>query len=139
MLEEVGKRHGVSRCRFFIGPSDPARKRVRGVMTSDLPSDKPPPVDLLEATEDLYRQAAEDLVQAQRKLRQGSVDEVKAATQAVKDLKAAFQLVMDERTRIEKLRKQVAGVVHGYAIDFDAARAEIGRRLACLRDAGGGG
>jgi len=139
MLEEVGKRHGVTRCRFFIGPSDPARKRVRGVMTSDLPSDKPPPVDLLEATEDLYRQAAEDLVQAQRKLRQGSVDEVKAATQAVKDLKAAFQLVMDERTRIEKLRKQVAGVVHGYAIDFDAARAEIGRRLACLRDAGGGG
>jgi len=139
MLEEVGKRHGATRCRFFIGPSGPARKRVRGVMTSDLPSDKPPPVDLLEATEDLYRQAAEDLVQAQRKLRQGSVDEVKAATQAVKDLKAAFQLVMDERTRIEKLRKQVAGVVHGYAIDFDAARAEIGRRLACLRDAGGGG
>ncbi|MFN5826337.1 MAG: hypothetical protein ACK446_04805, partial [Rhodobacterales bacterium] len=89
-------------------------------MTSDLPSDEPPPVDLLAATEDLYRQAAEDLVQAQRKLRQGSVDEVKAATQAVKDLKAAFQLVMDERTRIEKLRKQVAGVVHDYAIDFDA-------------------
>jgi hypothetical protein len=107
-------------------------------MTSDLPSDDPPPVDLLEATEDLYRQAAEDLVLAQRKLRQGSVDEVKAATQAVKDLKVAFQLMMDERTRIEKLRKQVAGVVHDYAIDFDAARAEIGRRLACLRDAGGG-
>lgn len=107
-------------------------------MTSDLPSDDPPRVDLLEATEDLYRQAAEDLVLAQRKLRQGSVDEVKAAAQAVKDLKAAFQLVMDERTRIEKLRKQVAGVVHDYAIDFDAARAEIGRRLACLRHAGGG-
>ena len=68
-----------------------------------------------------------------------TVDEVKAAAQAVKDLKAAFQMVMDERTRIEKLRKQIAGVVHDYAIDFDAARAEIGRRLACLRDAGGGG
>ena len=25
-----------------------------------------------------------------------------------------------------------------YALDFDAARSEIGRRLACLRDAGGG-
>jgi HEPN domain-containing protein len=107
-------------------------------MTSDLPSDDPPRVDLLEATEDLYRQAAEDLVLAQRKLRQGSVDEVKAAAQAVKDLKAAFQLVMEERTRIEKLRKQIAGVVHDYAIDFDAARTEIGRRLACLRNAGGG-
>jgi HEPN domain-containing protein len=107
-------------------------------MTCDLPSDEPRPVDLLAATEELYRQAAEDLVLAQRKLRQGSVDEVKAAAQAVKDLKAAFQLVMDERTRIETLRKKVAGVVHDYAIDFDAARAEVGRRLACLRDAGGG-
>ena len=138
MREEVGKRHGVSWRRFCICPCDPARQRVQGVMIQDFPSDDPPPVDLLEATEDLYRQAAEDLVLAQRKLRRGSVDEVKAAAQAVKDLKAAFQLVMDERTRIEKLRKQVAGVVHDYAIDFDAARAEVGRRLACLRDAGGG-
>ena len=138
MLEEVGKRHGETRRRFFICPCDPARQRVQGLMTRDLPSDDPPPVDLLAATEDLYRQAAEDLVLAQRKLRQGTLDDVKAATQAVKDLKAAFQLVMDERTRIEKLRKQIAGVVHDYAIDFDAARTEVGRRLACLRDAGGG-
>ena len=137
MLEEVGKRHGVPRGRFFICPCDPARKRVQGLMTSDLPSDDPPPVDLLEATEDLYRQAAEDLVLAQRKLRQGSVDEVKAAAQAVKDLKAAFQLVMDERTRIEKLRKQIAGSVGTGSLDMDAARDEIGRRLARLRDAGG--
>ena len=139
MLEEVGKRHGATRGRFFIGPPCLARERVQLVMMQDLPSQDSLPVDLLEATEDLYRQAAEDLVLAQRKLRQGSVDDVKAAAQAVKDLKAAFQLVMDERTRIEKLRKQVAGVVHGQAIDFDSARAEIGRRLACLRDAGGGG
>jgi hypothetical protein len=49
----------------------------------------------------------------------------------------ALQMVMDERTRVEKLRKNVAGVVRDYAIDFDAARDEIGRRLACLREAGG--
>ena len=58
--------------------------------------------------------------------------------QAVRDLKTAFQLVMDERTRVEKLRKQVAGVVGDLRLDFDAARDEIGRRLARLRDAGGG-
>ena len=138
MLEEVGKRHGATWSRFFIGPPCLARERVKLVMMQDLPSQDTLPVDLLEATEDLYREAAEDLVLAQRRLRQGSVDDVKAATQAVKDLKVAFQLVMDERTRIEKLRRQVAGVVHGHTIDFDSARAEIGRRLACLRDAGGG-
>jgi hypothetical protein len=48
-------------------------------------------------------------------------------------------MVMDERARVEKLRKQIAGVVGDHALDFDAARTEIGRRLACLRDAGGGG
>jgi len=139
MLKEVGKRHGATRCRFFICRFGLATRRVWGLMTTDVPSDDPPPVDLLEATEELYRQAAEDLALAQRKLRRGSVDEAKAAAQAVKDLKVAFQLVMDERTRIDKLRKQAAGVVHAHAIDFDAARVEIGRRLARLRDAGGGG
>lgn len=97
------------------------------------------PVDLLAETEDLYRLAAEDLARARRGLRAGQLDEAKAALQAVKDLKMAFQMVMDERARIEKLRKHVAGVVHGHELDFHAARTEIGRRLACLRDAGGGG
>jgi hypothetical protein len=97
------------------------------------------PVDLLVETEDLYRLAAEDLARARRGLRAGQIDEAKAALQAVKDLKAAFQMVMDERGRVEKLRKHVAGAIQGRELDFDAARAEIGRRLACLRDAGSGG
>ena len=108
-------------------------------MMNDFPSEDMPPVDLLKHTEDLYRQAAEDLVRAHQRIGQGSVEEMKAATQSVKDLKIAFELVMAERTRIEKLRKHVAGVAPDRAIDFDAARAEIGRRLARLRAAGGGG
>ncbi len=100
---------------------------------------KPPPVDLLAETEELYREAAEDLVRARRKLSEGRTEEVKAAVQAVKDLKAALQLVMDERARIEKLRRTAGGIVHDYALDFDAARVEIGRRLARLRSAGSGG
>ncbi|WP_097029523.1 hypothetical protein [Cereibacter ovatus] len=99
----------------------------------------PSPVDLLAETEELYREAAEDLVRARRKLSEGRVEEVKAAVQAVKDLKAALQLVMDERARIEKLRRTAGGIVHDFALDFDTARAEVGRRLARLRDAGCGG
>lgn len=94
---------------------------------------------MLAATEGLYREAAEELIRAVSRIREGQIDEVKAATQAVKDLKTAFQLVMDERTRVDKLRKQVAGTVGAGVLDFEAARAEIGRRLARLRDAGGGG
>lgn len=96
------------------------------------------PADLLAGAEGLYRDVAEELILAMHKVRQGEFGEVRAATQAVKDLRVAFQLVMDERTRVEKLRKQVAGVVRDYALDFDAARDEIGRRLARLREAGGG-
>jgi sugar (pentulose or hexulose) kinase len=97
------------------------------------------PEDILLATEQMYRQSAEDLIAAMRALREGKTDEVKVAMQAVKDLRAAFQMVMDERTRVDKLRKQVAGVAGDCAFDFDAARDEIGRRLAQLRSAGGGG
>jgi len=96
------------------------------------------PVDLLEATEGLFRETAEELIRAVNKIRAGQTDEVKTAVGAVRDLKAAFQLVMDERTRVDKLRKQVAGAVRGSELDFDAARDEIGRRLARLRDAGNG-
>jgi Na+/phosphate symporter len=100
---------------------------------------KEPSADLLKETEVLYREVAEELALAMRGVRQGETGEAKAAIQAVKDLRTAFQMVMDERTRVEKLRKQVAGVVRDYALDFDAARDEIGRRLARLREAGGGG
>ncbi|WP_197474202.1 hypothetical protein [Rhodobacter xanthinilyticus] len=97
-----------------------------------------PSADLLKETEDLYREVAQELALAMQGVRQGDLTEAKAAMQAVKDLRAAFQMVMDERTRVEKLRRQVAGVVRDYALDFDAARSEIGRRLARLREAGGG-
>ncbi len=96
------------------------------------------PRDLVAATEDMFREAAEEFYLALRKVRGGESGEVKAAMAAVKDLKAAFQLAMEERTRVDRLRKQVGGAEGGQCLDFDAARDEIGRRLACLRDAGGG-
>lgn len=98
------------------------------------------PEALLRATEMMYRDAAIELAAAAEKVRRGELGEAKAAIQAVKDLRAAFQMVMDERTRVDKLRKQIAGVAgQGGELDFAAARAEIGRRLARLRDAGSGG
>ncbi len=107
-------------------------------MTIEFSSGDGLPVDLLAATEEMYREAAEDLVRAKQKLRAGQFDEVKAAVQAVKDLKTALHLVMEERARVEKLRRQVGGVAQDHMLDFDAARDEIGRRLARLRDAGDG-
>ncbi|MBD3764738.1 MAG: hypothetical protein IE927_08390 [Rhodobacterales bacterium] len=97
------------------------------------------PAALLEATEDLYRTIAEELAEAMRDIRAGRGGDIAAAKKAVRDLRDAFQIVMDERARVEKLRRQVAGVVAGGELDLDAARDEIGRRLARLRDGGSGG
>lgn len=97
------------------------------------------PADLLAETEVLYREIAAELAAAMDRVRRGEIGEAKTAMQALKDLRAAFQMVMDERTRVEKLRKQATGLLRDHALDFEAARDEIGRRLARLREAGGCG
>lgn len=55
------------------------------------------------------------------------------------DLRKWAQLAYEERNRIEKLIQDHAGEGGGHAIDFAAARAEIGRRLDRLRAAGSAG
>lgn len=90
------------------------------------------------AAEDLYRDVAGEVYAALTRLKAGDWD-AKGATHAVKELRAFFQLILEERARVAKLHKQETGAGGGGgALDFEAARAEIGRRLACLRDAGGG-
>ena len=98
-----------------------------------------PGVDLLATVEGFWTESAQDLARAIALTRRGKLDEAKLAVAAVKDLKAAFQLVMEERTRVEKLRKQATGTVGTGTLDLSAARDEIGRRLARLRNAGAGG
>ena len=69
----------------------------------------------------------------------GELVHVGEAGRILKELKQALQTANQERERLESERKKQAGIVGEYAIDFDAARLEIGRRLACLRTAGGQG
>ncbi len=108
-------------------------------MTVRFTEGEAPPVDLVAATEQLYREMAEEMYRALSGVRAGRHEDVKLAMQAAKDLKAAFNLALEERNKVEKLRKQVAGAVGTGTLDLDAARIEVGRRLACLRDAGPGG
>lgn len=98
-----------------------------------------PPVDLAAAAEGLYRDSAEELIRTVNRIKAGEFDKVKEAAQAIRDLKTAFFLAIDERNRVEKLRKQIVGAVGTGELDLDAARSEIGRRLALLRNAGAGG
>jgi hypothetical protein len=96
------------------------------------------PDDVLGFTEDLYREAIVDLRALIAAIKAGQVEEIKAAKSAVKELRELGRMLIQERAHVEALRKQVAGSVGtGAELDLDAARDEVGRRLACLRDARG--
>jgi hypothetical protein len=109
-------------------------------MTDGRVDEGPTDEDVLAVAEALYRAAAVELDRTIKAIRGGAFGEVKAAQTAIRDLRATASHVLEERNKIDKLRKHGAGQVGpGGALDFGTARAEIGRRLACLRDAGGSG
>ena len=109
-------------------------------MTVRFTGDVAGPEDVLGVTERLYEEAVIELERTMNALKAGEFNEVKAAQEAIRGLRAMAVAVLQERGKVDQLRKQIAGHVGaGGALDLDEARAEIGRRLACLRNAGGGG
>lgn len=94
--------------------------------------------EAIDVAGEMFREVAEELHRLRIGLRGGSTEDVKDTARLVRDLRAATQLVLEERNRVDKLRKEVAGDVGAGRLDLAAARDEIGRRLACLRRAGGG-
>ena len=61
---------------------------------------------------------------------------VAKAAKLAGEARGAIQTIFNERQRIAKLDGDTSGA-HGAELDLDAARLEIGRRLALLRDRGG--
>ncbi|MFP5478709.1 MAG: hypothetical protein ACLGIE_03315 [Alphaproteobacteria bacterium] len=109
-------------------------------MTFQFLGEGPSAEDVLGTTEQLYGLAVMELYRTITAVRSGEFTEIRAAQTAIRDLRATAVQVLEERGKVDKLRKQIAGHVGaGGALDLDEARAEIGRRLACLRHAGGGG
>ena len=109
-------------------------------MTVRFTGDGPTPEEVLGSAERLYGMAVMELERTIDAIRAGEFNEVKAAQAAIRDLRATALAVLQERGKVDQRRKQIAGHVGaGGALDLDEARAEIGRRLACLRNAGGGG
>ena len=139
MLEEVGKRHGATRGRFSISPGRAvSRGAGRERMTLRFTAEGSEPRSLIAEAEELYQDYAVEVAAAIRKIRAGELGDLKQSVQAVKDLRAALVLTLEERAKVARLGKQHGSGGQDRTLDFDAARAEIGRRLACLRDATGG-
>ncbi len=98
----------------------------------------PPAMDVVSIADELFQSYAADLTRLRRQIQAGETEELRESAKLVRDLRAATQLVLEERNRVDKLRKDIAGNVGAGVLDLDAARDEIGRRLACLRRAAAG-
>ena len=100
------------------------------------------PEEAITVAEGLFWSYVQDLKRHEAALeacQRGAVDpgELKQAMQTAKTIREAVHLLMAERNKVDKLRKDIAGGVAGGCLDLGAARDEIGRRLACLRRARG--
>lgn len=139
MLEEVGERPGGDASVVaFSFLSCGASMRQAKKMTLIKPLDDNQVADeSLAVAEQLFEEAGVILGRLLSRTRQDDEDAAKQVKTAVAELSRGWQMAVMERNRVADERKKSAGIVGTYALDFDAARAEIRRRLACLRQAGG--
>lgn len=87
----------------------------------------------LVVAEKLFQQAGEVLAELIEKARQEDEVAEGRVKSAVTELSRFYQAAVSERNRVAAERKKSAGVVGSYALDLEAARAEVERRLAGLR------
>ncbi|MDJ0827681.1 MAG: hypothetical protein QNJ16_19500 [Rhodobacter sp.] len=92
----------------------------------------------LAVAEQLFKEAGAILGDLLLRARQDDEEAISRLKTAVKELSDGWKMASMERNRVAEERKTQRGIVGDYAIDFDAARAEIGRRLDRLRAAGDG-
>lgn len=108
-------------------------------MNDTSPMDEGSARAMLSEAMELYTLAGEIFAGVIREARERKPGAGKEAVAYAKEFRVALQTVLNERATIDKLRKQELGAAGAGTFDLAAARNEIGRRLACLRDAGGDG
>ena len=104
-------------------------------MSINFSAGEEPPVSVLATTEGVLKRAAEQLSRLIDSITDGNHHEAKAVPESLFQLDKALRAVVIGTNNAEKLCKQATGAVGTGTIDLHAARDEIGRRLARLRDA----
>ena len=108
-------------------------------MSEDIVGFEAPTDDvLLGQAEVVLAVAADALADIVKQVKSGDVAATEKVVPAAVSYRTAFERVMSERDKIGKLRNEIVGAVGRRTLDLDAARVEIGRRLACLRHTGAG-
>lgn len=102
-------------------------------MDNDFPvhSDGPATEGLAEA-QALFDSARRQLFGVIRDVESGETPAVKKLQPLLAELRRATWTIHEERKKQDEERKRELGIVNGRALDLDAAREEVQRRLACL-------
>ena len=103
------------------------------------PTPDEPIADLVAETKILFRRSATVLAKRINALEEAEDPESKTTSTVVKDMRQAFGWVIEESKHVEKIEKSIAAASGNGGYDLDAARSEIGGRLARLRAARGDG
>ena len=111
-------------------------------MNASISEDGSTPEDASESPEQALAQAERHFHQAislfqqmTQRVESGETVPQIEAQRASRALHAAAQTLFTLRQRMENERKKQTGIVNSYALDLDAARRDVERRLARLRDA----
>ena len=83
----------------------------------------------------MFNSARRQLFGIIQDVEEGNGSQVKRLQPLLAELRRATWTIHEERKKADEERKRELGIVHGYALDFDAARDEIKRRMARLRAA----
>ncbi|MCI2398643.1 hypothetical protein [Aliiroseovarius subalbicans] len=94
---------------------------------------------VLELVEKHFISALQALQRVLDDLDAGAFDTVPEVSKKADAARKAMQSLFDERKRVDQARGTAPGNTAGRELDLVAARDEIGRRLARLRDIGGAG
>ena len=93
--------------------------------------------DAYELTRHIFEEAARELRNASERIAAGENLSETELKKTASFLTGSMHTMMKERDRVLEQRKQSAGFDGGYAIDFEAVKAEIGCKLDRLRRAKG--
>ena len=108
-------------------------------MTDQLNEDQTPFQEMLDGALEAFETAREVLRDTLKRLKAEEPVESTEVPKHIREMNNALILAMGLEGKARDATGQRMGEIGAGQLDLDAARAEIGLRLACLRAAGGGG
>jgi len=108
-------------------------------MTLIIPDGNDGADSILETVKEHLKEVALDIDACRNRLKHDPMLDAGDLKKLMADYRTITNNCVMEANRLEEQRKRRTGVVHDFALDFEAARSEIRQRMACLRRAGHAG